>query len=232
MTASVYDFLWCDAPDDTNSVSSASPSRRHHGGEVPTHADRITLGASVVESISDAELIDRIRARDDSAFELLVRARYDRMVQFAAGLTHSADSAQDIVQDVFVWVWDQGDRWQPRGSLAAYFFAAVRNAALNHVAHLRVVERHVSRVQQSPALHEASSDGGVVHAVEHAERMAALHRAVQSLTERQRTAFQLRYEQQLTVAQVAEVLEISPKGAERMLTRVIVRLRAALAHLR
>jgi RNA polymerase sigma factor (sigma-70 family) len=111
----------------------------------------------------------------------------------------------------------------PRGRL----FAAARNAALNIRAHVAVVARTSSIVRSTfadpPELLDADTEQELHDAI------GRLRIATNALSERQRLALHLRYEQALTVVEVAHVLVISERAAERLLARALDALRMALA---
>lgn len=58
----------------------------------------------------DAELIARIRAGDERAFEELFRRYYRELSLYAARIDPSEGSAEEIVQDVFFKVWQRRER--------------------------------------------------------------------------------------------------------------------------
>jgi hypothetical protein len=92
------------------------------------------------------ELIERVRSRDVLAFDTLVQIAFEPLVRFAYSFVHTQD-AEDIVQDVFVRVWQLGSTWHPTGSAAAYLLAAVRNEALKVLRHRRVAARYEEHIQ-------------------------------------------------------------------------------------
>lgn len=82
--------------------------------------------------ISDAELIVRFERRDESALSEL----YDRYVNAAYGLAlrtlEDQDTAQEVVQDAFLKVWNNPRSFDPsRASFAAFFMTLVRNLAID-----------------------------------------------------------------------------------------------------
>src|SRR3569833_1422832 len=87
------------------------------------------------------DILDRLRIRDEAAYKELVECIGPELVSFAAQKLHSVDAAQDIVQDIFYHLWQQGERFQPSGPLVPYLFAAVRNRTLDVLKHERIVQR-------------------------------------------------------------------------------------------
>jgi RNA polymerase sigma-70 factor (ECF subfamily) len=75
-------------------------------------------------------LIAAVRAGDRSAFETLYRAYWPPLVKYARRIGGLAiDDAKELVQDVFLSLWQSRGRWAVRDSLSRYLFGAVTNRA-------------------------------------------------------------------------------------------------------
>lgn len=181
-------------------------------------------------SASD-DLVARVRAGDARAFETLFRAHYAGLCAFAVRYVGERAVAEELVQELFASLWARRDAWTVRGgsgSARAYLFAAVRNRALNARAR-RAVERDWER-------DEAIADVRTLHptpvpadeALETSELHARLTAAIESLPERCRLVMQLRWRDQLSYAEIAEVMGISAKGVENQLSRGLKALRGML----
>jgi RNA polymerase sigma-70 factor, ECF subfamily len=178
-----------------------------------------------------ADVVARVRAGDERAFEALFRTHYDGMCGFAIRYVRERAAAEELVQDLFAGLWARRATWEVRGgagSVRAYLFAAVRNRALNLRAR-RAVERDW-------AADEALDDVRTIHRapaqpdelLEAAELHARLDAAIESLPERCRLVMQLRWREQLSYAEIAEVMGISAKGVENQLSRGLKALRDRL----
>lgn len=176
----------------------------------------------------DASLADRVRAGDASALEALFRRYYDPLCRFADAYVRSHADAEDLVQGMFVQLWDQRERWALRGSVRAYLYTAVRNAALNVLKH-RLVERRtfdegaaiprIGIAKPTPTPHEDA----VGHELEQ-----AIDRAIAGLPDRYRLVITLRAQHHLTIPEIARILDLPVKTTETRAARAIQALRAAL----
>jgi RNA polymerase sigma-70 factor (ECF subfamily) len=172
--------------------------------------------------------VERIRAGDPAAFERLFLTYHASLCAFGYRYLGARDLAEEIVQEVFLFVWERRETWEVRSSVKSYLYTAVRNAALSYLRHERVV-RH--RQREAIALFETSSAGADLEAAA-AEIAAAVRRAVGRLPERCRLVFTLHREQGLTYAEIAQVLGISPRTVEVQMGRALKSLRRALADYR
>ena len=169
------------------------------------------------------EFLARLRLGDGDAFERLFRAWYAPLADYAARLVASADAAEDVVQDVFVAIWERRAELPDAGKLAAYLYRSVRNRGLNVIRGQATASRAVAQMDADPAVQP------VVHErFEQEEVAAAVAAALESLAPRTREVFLLSRNQGLTYAQIAETLGISVKTVETLMGRGLRELRRQL----
>jgi RNA polymerase sigma-70 factor (ECF subfamily) len=174
----------------------------------------------------ESEWVEAIRAGDASAFEAMFHQYHARLCSFAYRYLGARDLAEEMVQEVFLCIWERRASWEVRTSVRSYLLTAVRNAALSYLRHERVVRRRVTEISQ---LQVALTPSPEVRTLE-AETIAAVRQAVGRLPDRCRLIFTLHREQGLTYAEVADVLGISPRTVEVQIGRALKALRRGLAH--
>jgi RNA polymerase sigma-70 factor, ECF subfamily len=180
---------------------------------------------SQLPSPQRADLVDLIRAGDASAFEALFRAFHAPLCAFAYEYVGTREVAEEIVQEVFLFVWERRATWEVRDSVKNYLFTAVRNAAVSWLRHERVVRRRVAETVDLFTRPVPRADRELTSA----ELLAAVRRAVERLPERCRLIFTLHREQGLTYAEIAAILDLAPKTVEVQMGRALKALRKALA---
>lgn len=79
----------------------------------------------------DSELLSKLRSHDRVAFELLYRRYWQNLYDFAFLKTHDTNTAEEIVQDLFVTIWEKRESLQIK-NLRNYLFTAVRNRVIDH----------------------------------------------------------------------------------------------------
>jgi RNA polymerase sigma factor (sigma-70 family) len=177
--------------------------------------------------------VAQIQARDEMAFDTLVHLAYAPLVRFARGFVGEAD-AEDVVQDVLAAIWERSERWTPRGNPATYLFGMVRHHALNTIRRGTREARREERAVHDPSLYEAYANPPehdlAVREDAHraAARLAALDALLRTLTERQRTAYELRYRQGLTIPEIAGILGITTRSGEQLLSRLVRLIRGRM----
>lgn len=161
---------------------------------------------------------------DERVFDALYRQHYATLCSYTLTLVHSLDIAEDIVQSVFVNVWESRRTWMPRSGARAYLFGACRNRALDYLRHAKVVSRSIQS-EGCVALGEASQPAPADVTLEQREMGHRLRTAVADLPKRRRQVVELRLTQQLTNREIANALGISVKGVEIQFTRALLDLR-------
>jgi RNA polymerase sigma-70 factor (ECF subfamily) len=181
-------------------------------------------------SVYEEELVARVRAGDEAAFEAIFASYYEKLCDFVRSYVHSPEVAEDLVQNVFLRTWERRSSWAPANGVRVYFFVSCRHQALDYLKHERVVARagHLAAhshqpigVGEQPLLPD--------HALEAAELAAVVRRAIYQLPERQRLVVLLRCHYQLSHAEIGHILGISAKGVETQFGRAMKSLRKRFA---
>jgi RNA polymerase sigma-70 factor (ECF subfamily) len=164
------------------------------------------------------------------AFEAVFREHYAALARFAFRFVRDASMAEDIVQEVFGRLWTDRHSLTITTSLRAYLYAAVRNRALNISKHAAVITTF--ELDESDAESIAAAPSQPDELLDIAELHARLAEAFDALPEKQATVMRLRWRDELTYAEIAEVVGISIKGVEKHLSRGLATLRARLGETR
>lgn len=195
-------------------ASSARPARR---SDQPDDAAR------------EQSLIARVRASDRAAFDTLMLTYYDDLCRYLTAFVQSGAEAEELVQEIFLKIWSSRGGWVVESSLRRYLFGAARHQALNHCRRERMIQRWAARLagtDERPAM-------GVVAPVEQraatSELHAVLRRAIDRLPPKCRQVAILRFERQMSRAEIADAMGITVKTVERQIGRALRTLRGPLA---
>ncbi len=172
--------------------------------------------------LQEREWLAQIRAGDPVAFERAFRAYHPSLCQFAYRYVRSREVAEELVHDVFAKLWESRRRLEVRDSLKSYLYSAVRNHAISHLRHALVERRWREGEVQREAPHDLNDADRVL---ESEELVAAVQRVLESLPERCRLALTLRWQRQMSYAEVAEAMGISVKTVEIYVSRGLAALR-------
>jgi RNA polymerase sigma-70 factor (ECF subfamily) len=167
---------------------------------------------------------EKIRAGDQSAFEALFRAFYPTLCALVARRIRSQESAEEIVQDVLLRVWERRATLDPEQSITRYLYRAARNQALNHVKHRNIVVR----TRETVTAFLRPSQPAPEDDLRYQEIATAAEKAIGLLPERCREIFLLSRRGELSYREIATLLGISIKTVETQMGRALSSLRVRL----
>jgi RNA polymerase sigma-70 factor (ECF subfamily) len=168
----------------------------------------------------DHELMARAAKGDERAFRTLAQRHAGRALGLARRVLGNEALAEDIVQDALLRVWVNAPRWRPEAAFRTWLYRIVVNLCLN-------AKRRAPHLPLDAADHVADAARAADAQLETRERDKRLAAAIDALPERQRTAVVLTYQEGLSNAQVADVLDTSVSSVETLLVRAKRALRAA-----
>ena len=160
----------------------------------------------------DAELLVRVAGGDFGAFDELYR-RFVRSI-FGLALRRLGDrsAAEDVVQETSAAIWRSARTYRPeRGPASPWLYAIARNAVVD-----RLRERRDTLGDDVPEM--PSLEAGPPERAESADAAWRIHRALESLPEREREVVELAYWSGLSQSEVAEYLHL-PLGTVKTRTR-------------
>lgn len=176
---------------------------------------------------TDDEVLRRLREGELRALDALMERYYQPLLNFVVGYVDSPDAADDVLQELFIWVWERRAAIDPPSTLQAYLYAAARNAALNAKARQQTRERYESqRAAEGDAFEYVAPQGS--GRLERAELLQAVQRAVMALSPRSREVYVLGMKYGLTYREIAATLGISIPTAQTHMTRALRALEVAL----
>ena len=88
--------------------------------------------------------LQQINTKEAEAFKELFRVFYSTLVEFSMNYVGQQDVAEDIVQEVFVSVWEKDTRYPTYNAFRSFLYNSVRNGSLNHLKHKSVEERYLA----------------------------------------------------------------------------------------
>lgn len=92
--------------------------------------------------MTDNELVTKLNKGELTAFQQLYSQYYVPLCVYAKQYTRIKEIAEEIVQDVFLNIWEHKGQLKITVSFKAYLFTAIRNQCLNHLKHLQVIQEY------------------------------------------------------------------------------------------
>ncbi len=95
-------------------------------------------------SAREEQFLQRINAKQTEAFRELFSEFYNSLVLFAMGFVEQQDVAEDIVQEVFIAVWEREAKYPTYNAFRSFLYNSVKNASLNYLKHKNVEEKYLA----------------------------------------------------------------------------------------
>ena len=182
---------------------------------------------------SDVSLVERLKARDKSAMEELVRLHGSKLYGLALQIMRNEDDAQEVLQDALVAVWNKVGMFEGRSAFSSWMYRVTANVALMRLRKQKKFEHDVS-LDNTGADHElpliqlpdpGEQPDAAALRVEMGERVRG---AIDALPEPYRSTVLLADVEGLSLAEIAEATESSVPAVKSRLHRARLSLRKVL----
>ena len=186
------------------------------------------------ESYTDAEIMLRVKAGDQSAFDFLVQKYRRPLVRFMYRMARNTAAAEDLAQEVFLRVYRSRQTYEASAKFTTWLYRIATNLAVNHARDTRKDRPEVTVSLDEPDEETGTTmdvaDGTITaeEALVRRERTLAIRSKVEALPERQRLAVIMHKYQQMDYKQISEVLKLSESATKSLLFRAYETLRDQL----
>lgn len=175
---------------------------------------------------TDEQLLERASSGDEAAFQVLYSRYRDLIFRFAFRLVGSAAAAEDVTHDCFLTLIRQPDRFNAeRASFRTYLYAVARNLSLKNFNNSRR-ESPLSDLEEEPPVAERQQP---VRQLLDRELSAEVQQAIANLPPLQREALILFEYEELSLAEIAAIVDADVGTVKGRLFRARARLRQELA---
>jgi RNA polymerase sigma-70 factor, ECF subfamily len=187
-----------------------------------------------LNGLTDAEVMLRVKAGDDSAFNYLIEKFRRPLISFMYRMTHNSATAEELAQEVFLRMYRSRESYKADAKLTTWMYRIATNLAVNHARDTRheraenVVSIDESDEETGLSVDVPDTSLNVEQNMLRRERMQAIRQHVQALPERQRMAVLMHKYQNMDYRQISEVLHLSESATKSLLFRAYESLRDKL----
>lgn len=177
-----------------------------------------------IKSYDDHTLWNKLKEGDEKSFSLLFEKYYGDLIKYGNSFSPFSEKVQDCVQDVFADIWLYRESLQEPNVVKAYLLSSVRKriARLYERDH---IFRKITTTDSIEFLFDFSIEYELIDDEATAERVLHLNKLLNDLPARQKEALFLRYNQGLSIEQIAEMLDVNYQSASNLLHRGLLTLR-------
>ncbi len=172
--------------------------------------------------MNEQELITKLKLGEESAFKLLVAKYQDRVYHSVLGILHNTVEAEEAAQETFIQIFESIKGFKEESSLGTWIYRICIRKALEKIRKQKTRQRLHSLVPWWMPSEEKSVDAAYLNpgiSSENKETATLLFKAIGSLPEKQRVAFTLVRVQGMKHEEVSEIMQLSIKAIESLLSR-------------
>ncbi len=187
-----------------------------------------------ISTMNEHELVLALIKGEESAYREVVNNYQIIVFNTCLGMLHDSDAAKDISQDVFIELFRSIHKFRGDSKLSTWLYRISINKSLNYIrdnkkySFTKSIQRFFISDNHQDLEIEDYSVKSPLHNFEQQEHAAALHKAIEGLNNRQKTAFVLKNYDDLSYKQIADVMKISLSSVESLIHRARLNLQKSL----
>jgi RNA polymerase sigma-70 factor (family 1) len=171
-------------------------------------------------------LLSRLSKNDEHAFRLIFHAFSGKVYSFSLRLTRSQETAEEMVQDVFLKIWVNRASLADIENFNGYLYTITRNLAFNTLKRMSVEEKAKTTLQRELTDKHFDTEETVIHR----DYQQLLNRAISHLPPQQRLVYSLCHQEGLRYEEVAQRLKISRLTVKTHMQQALRTLKSQFAH--
>lgn len=152
----------------------------------------------------DNTILKAIKEGDANSFEILFHKYYQELCNYSMGILGDAEKAEDVVQDAFVYLWENRQKINITISLKSYLYQSVRNGALKIIRTQALEQHHMPRLTEFIEYLEKSefSEDELI-------KLQKIEQAIDELPSQCKNVFLMSFMDQKSYKQISDELGVS-----------------------
>jgi RNA polymerase sigma-70 factor (family 1) len=176
------------------------------------------------KNIDDTRLIEGLHNNDKASFTSVFSKYYKDLVIFSFSFTKDRDAAEEIVQDIFLRLWENRHYLVIQTSLKSYLLKSVQNLSLDWLRHQKVKSGYTEDMLDHPLLYENETE----HYVLHSELLEMITKSLEKIPEPYAQTFRMNRFELLNYREIASKLGVSVRTVEVRISKALSLLRKEL----
>lgn len=176
-------------------------------------------------------LIEKVKNADVSSFEIIFRSNFDELYRYALAFTGDTQEAEDLVQELFIWLWENKQYIKSEMSLKSYLLKILQNRALNQIKHKKVQQKYHAEKSKILLEEEQLQKDYIEYykeksATENLE--LKIEKAIEQLPEQCKRIFKLSRFEGLKYREISEKLDLSLSTVKNQMSIALKKLKEFL----
>ncbi|MFV0417632.1 MAG: RNA polymerase sigma-70 factor [Dysgonomonas sp.] len=170
----------------------------------------------------DAQLLARLKENNHKSYSILFQTYYKDLVLFAGSIIQDRATCEDIVQNIFLKLWNERDTLTIETSLKSYLIRATRNSCIDHIRHRKIVDTYINE------FFSVNNNYTTEEYILHSDLYNHLQEAISRLPEKPREAFILSRFKDMKYKDIAKKLNVAERTIEDRISKALSQLRIEL----
>lgn len=167
-------------------------------------------------------ILRELQNKNHFVFKSLFESCYVELVTYANGYLFDKASSEDVIQEVFISLWEKSNKINLKTSLKAYLYAMVRNRCLNRLKAIKITD--TSRILEFQTSPTSDYMKDWLPQDEKQIRYQQALNIIEKLPLKMRTIFELRFKENYRYKEIADELNVSVNTVKTQLKRAKVKL--------
>jgi RNA polymerase sigma-70 factor, ECF subfamily len=168
---------------------------------------------------SEEEIIwEKIQKKDTKTFESYYKLHYKSFFLMACRYLKNVEQSEEIVNDVFLKIWEDGSTMTIESSLKSYLYRAIINRCLNEI------QKNKRELNMAVDLFNSQDESYELRQIEENELKIILYKAIEKLPDQCKKVFELSRFEELKQQEIADKLGISIKTVKNHITHALKEL--------
>lgn len=175
-------------------------------------------------TLTDLQLIDLFTKGDEQAFAHIYNRYAKELIGFASSKLFSLEDARDIIHDIFVKLWEDRKQLQIDRNLKGYLFTLVRYRIVDKIRKNITREEYSLMIQALGTAYATTID----QQISAKELQQSIQRSLNKLSPKVKEVYRLSREENLSIPEIAEQLQLSEQTVKNQLSAALKHLRHSL----
>jgi RNA polymerase sigma-70 factor (ECF subfamily) len=179
----------------------------------------------------ERKILANLYLGDEKTFEFVFKNFFSGLCQFAFSIVRSKEVAEEIVEELFLYLWENSDNININNSLRSYLYRSVHNRCLKYIRHQQVEKKYLDNTPY--IFTDEEIFGGILaefpfDELTYNELVKNVDKALQNLPEQCREIFCMHRYDELSYMEIAQKLNLSINTVKTQMTRALQKMRDTL----
>ena len=176
-------------------------------------------------TLTDLQLIDLLKDDDEAAFAEIYKRYAKSLADFTASKLYNLEDAQDIIHDIFVKLWEERKQLNITSNIKTYLFTITRHRIIDKIRRNITREEYAIMLQSMARAYQPNIEQQIAAK----ELQQTIENSLNELSPKVKEIYQLNREENLSIPEIAEKLQLSEQTVKNQLSTALSHLRKSVS---